>query len=127
MKPLQEDLQTPKKNLDEFADVAKRVLGYLPDIISEKAEARDYTILSSVVAGTTKFARPINKNLFIYEIDEFDKKFKSFLAIIEKIRIRKNIKREDDRELDKSKLAKYLFVGFCVLLGILFMIKKILI
>ena len=100
MKPLQEDLQTPKHNLNEFADVAKKVLGYLPNIISEKAEARDYTILSSVVAGTTKFARPINKNLFVYEIDEFDKKFKSFLAILEKIRNRKMIKREDYSIID---------------------------
>ena len=100
MKPLQEDLQTPKHNLNEFADVAKKVLGYLPNIITEKAEARDYTILSSVVAGTTKYARPINNNLFIYEIDEFDKKFKSFLAILEKIRNRKKIKREDYSTID---------------------------
>ncbi len=57
MKSLQEDLQTPKQNLDEFADVTKRVLDYLPNIVSERVETRDYTILSSVVAGTTKFAR----------------------------------------------------------------------
>ena len=65
MKPLPVDLQTPKQNLDEFADVTKRVLDYLPNIASERVEARDYTILSSVVAGTTKFARPVNNNLFI--------------------------------------------------------------
>ncbi|MBC8198685.1 MAG: hypothetical protein ISS67_03240 [Desulfobacterales bacterium] len=52
MKSLPEDLQTPKQNLDEFADVTKRVLDYLPNIVSERVETRDYTILSSVVAGT---------------------------------------------------------------------------
>lgn len=51
MKPLQKDLQTPKQNLDEFANVTKRVLGYLPNIISKKHKAGDYTILPSIVAG----------------------------------------------------------------------------
>ena len=62
MKSLPEDLQTPKQNLNEFADVTMRVLDYLPNIVSERVETRDYTILSSVVAGTTKFARPVNNN-----------------------------------------------------------------
>ncbi|MDL2122849.1 MAG: hypothetical protein LWX51_07140 [Deltaproteobacteria bacterium] len=64
MKSLPEDLQTPKQNLDEFADVTKRVLDYLPNIVSERIETRDYTILSSVVAGTTKFARPLNNKWY---------------------------------------------------------------
>jgi len=59
MNSLQEDLETPKQNLDEFVDVTKRVLDYLPNIVSERVETRDYTTLSSVVAGTTKFARPV--------------------------------------------------------------------
>ncbi len=52
MKPLPEDLQTPKQNLEEFAEITKRVLGYLPNIVSEKVDAKNYTILSSDVAGT---------------------------------------------------------------------------
>jgi len=56
MKSLPEDLKTPKQSLIEFADVTKRVLDYLPNIVSERVEIRDYTILSSAVAGTTKFA-----------------------------------------------------------------------
>jgi len=76
----------------------------LPNIISEKAETRDYTILSSVVAGTTKFARPINNNLFINKIEEFDKKFKSFLDVLKKIKNRKKIKREDYSTIDSYSI-----------------------
>lgn len=100
MKSLQEDLQTPKKNLDEFADVTKRVLDYLPNIVSERVETRDYTILSSVVAGTTKFARPVNNNLFINKIEEFKKSYKLFLDALKQIKNGKKIKREDYSTID---------------------------
>jgi hypothetical protein len=100
MIPLPEDLQTPKQNLDEFVDITKRVLGYLPNIISERVEARDYTILSSVVAGTTKFARPVNNSLFINKIEEFEKKYKLFLTTLRQIKNRKKIRREDYSAID---------------------------
>ena len=100
MKPLSEDLQTPKQNLDEFADITKRVLDYLPNIVSERVATRDYTILSSVVAGTTKFARPINNILFINKIEEFEKNYKSFLEILRQIKNRKKIKRKDYSTID---------------------------
>ena len=100
MKSLQEDLQTPKQNLDEFADVTKRVLDYLPNIVSEKVEARDYTILSSVVAGTTKFARPINNNLFISKCEVFEKNYKLFLTALEKIKNREKITNKDYLTID---------------------------
>ncbi len=89
MKSLQEDLQTPKQNLDEFADVTKRVLDYLPNIVSERVETRDYTILSSVVAGTTKFARPVNNNLFINKSEEFKKSYNYFLRLSNKSKMEK--------------------------------------
>jgi hypothetical protein len=95
MKPLPQDLQTPKKNLDEFSSVTKRVLGYLPNIVSEKAEARDYIILSSVVAGTSKFARPINRKLFIFDIQDFDSQYNNFLSAIAKIKNKKTITIEE--------------------------------
>jgi hypothetical protein len=94
MKSLQEDLQTPKQNLDEFADVTKRVLDYLPNIVSERVVTRDYTILSSVVAGTTKFARPVNNNLFINKIEKFKKSYKLFLQVLKQIKNGKKIKEE---------------------------------
>ncbi len=100
MKPLQEELQTPKKSLYEFSHVTKRILGYLPNVISEKTEARDYIILSSVVAGTSKFARPINKDLFIFEDEHFDKKYNEFLSVVDKIKNRKSIAGEEYNLID---------------------------
>lgn len=100
MESLPEDLQTPKQNLDEFADVTKRVLDYLPNIVSERVETRDYTILSSVVAGTTKFARPVNNNLFINKIEEFKKSYKLFLDALKQIKNGKKIKREGYSTID---------------------------
>jgi len=102
MKPLPEDLQTPKKNLDEFADIAKRVLGYLPNVISERVVTRDYTILSSIVAGTTKFARPVNNNLFINKIEKFEKNYELFLAVLRQIKNGKKIRREDYPAIDTA-------------------------
>ncbi|MCI5209069.1 MAG: hypothetical protein D3910_09810 [Candidatus Electrothrix sp. ATG2] len=95
MKPLSKDLQTPKKSLEEFSGVTKRVLGHLPDIVSERSEARDYIILSSIVAGTLKFARPINEKLFIFEGDVFDVEYKKFLSIIRKIKTRASVTSEE--------------------------------
>jgi len=100
MKSLPQDLQTPKKNLDEFSSVTKRVLGYLPNIVSGKTEARDYIILSSVVAGTSKFARPINKKLFIFDIQDFDSQYNKFLSAIAKIKNKKTITSEEYNIID---------------------------
>jgi hypothetical protein len=100
MKSLSEDLQTPKRNLDKFADVTKRVLDYLPNIVSKRVGTRDYTILSSVVAGTTKFARPVNNNLFINKIEEFEKSYKLFLQALKQIKNGKKIKRKDYSTID---------------------------
>jgi hypothetical protein len=100
MKPLPEDLQTPKQSLDEFSSVTKRVLSYLPNVVSEKTAARDYLILSSLVAGTSKFARPINKELFIFDIEEFDNKYNEFFSVINKIKSRKSIIREEYNLID---------------------------
>ena len=95
MKSLPDDLQTPKQNLDEFADLTKRILDYLPNIVSERVETRDYTILSSVVAGTAKFARPINNNLFIDKIEDFEKRYKLFLEALRRVKNKKKIKPGD--------------------------------
>lgn len=95
MKSLPEDLQTPKQSLDEFSSVTKRVLGYLPSVVSEKTETKDYLILSSMVAGTSKFARPISKELFIFDIEDFDEKYNRFISVIGKIKSKKLITSEE--------------------------------
>jgi hypothetical protein len=100
MKPLPKDLQTPKKSLDDFCEVTKRVLGHLPDIVSERATARNYIILSSVMAGTSKFARPINNDLFIFDNQVFDNQYKKFLSIIKKLKGKKPITQEEYKNID---------------------------
>lgn len=100
MKPLQKDLQTPKKSLDEFSEITKRILGHLPDIVSEKVTDRNYIILSSVMAGTSKFARPINNNLFIFNSRIFDSQYNEFLSILNKIKNKKTITKEEHNTID---------------------------
>ena len=84
MNPLIEDLQTPKDNLSDFAEVTRRVLDYLPDVVSVRKEVKGYVILSSAIAGTIKYARPINNRLFIFHAEEFKERFQKFLEILEK-------------------------------------------
>jgi len=100
MKPLPKDLQTPQKSLDDFYKVTKRVLGHLPDIVSERVTARDYIILSSVVAGTSKCARPINNNLFLFDSGAFETEYKRFLSIIGKIKAKKGITKKEYKTID---------------------------
>lgn len=86
MLPLIKDLQSPKENLNEFIDVSKRVLHYLPSVISERHEVKGYILLSSEVAGTKKFVRPIQNNMFIFNPDKFQSQAKKYISILENIR-----------------------------------------
>ncbi|HJP18067.1 MAG TPA: hypothetical protein QF468_05390 [Nitrospinota bacterium] len=89
MNPLIKDIQSQKQSLDEFIDVTKRVLIYLPSIISGRKETRGYTLLSSEAAGTKKFVRPICNNLFIFNPDKFQTQTKKYLSILDKLQGRK--------------------------------------
>lgn len=86
MLPLIKDLQSPKKSLNEFIDVSKRVLHYLPSVISGRHEVKGYILLSSEVAGTKKFVRPIQNNMFIFSPDKFQSQAKKYISILENIR-----------------------------------------
>lgn len=86
MLPLIKDLQSPKKSLNEFINVSKRVLHYLPSVISERHEVKGYILLSSEVAGTKKFVRPIQNNMFIFNPDKFQSQAKKYISILENIR-----------------------------------------
>lgn len=91
MKSLQEELQTPKKTLDDFSSVTKRVLGHISNVVSEKLETRGYIILSSIEAGTLKYARPVNKKLFIFDVKKFSQAYDDFLTILDAIKKKKTI------------------------------------
>ncbi|WP_200901054.1 hypothetical protein, partial [Thermincola ferriacetica] len=86
MKSLSEDLQTPKTTLDEFSNVTKRVLEYVPNVITNKTKVRGYLLCSSVIAGTTKYVRPIKTDLFIDDSRIFEKEYENFLSILQKIK-----------------------------------------
>ena len=94
MKSLQEDLQTPKKTLGEFSSVTKRVLGHISNVVSGKIETRGYIILSSIEAGTLKYARPINKKLFIFDVVKFYQTYDEFLTILDAIKEKKAISKK---------------------------------
>lgn len=86
MIPLDKDLQEVKGNITEFGEIAKRVLQYLPNVLSNAKEKNDYIIYSSEIAGTTKYIRPINQNLFLNDINDFDTNFKQLQEIFIKIK-----------------------------------------
>lgn len=91
MLPLDKDLQLKKSSLNEFTELALRVLNYLPAILSGFEEKSGYIIYYSLIAGTKKFVRPINKQLFITDPKEFVISLSSFSSIIEKLNKRDSL------------------------------------
>lgn len=75
MLSLPEDLQEQKNSIEEFKSITVRVLEHLPNVLNEFKEKSGYKIHSSLIAGTTKYIRPINQRLFIYSPDDFKNKF----------------------------------------------------
>lgn len=100
MSSLQEDLQTPKISIEKFAQVTRRVLGYISSIVSTRVSAGVYLIFSSEVAGTSKFARPVNESLFISDTIQFDSQFIIFLRIMERLKNRECISADDCTSVD---------------------------
>lgn len=83
---LAEDLQCSKENLEEFKNVALRVLQYIPAVIDEEFEYLDYRICSSTIAGSTKRIRPFHKHLFLHEATLFKTTFEEFHQIVQDLR-----------------------------------------
>lgn len=102
MTPLDKDLQQAKHDLLSFGDITKRVLYYLPNVISNSVEKNNYIIYSSQIAGTTKFIRPINKKLFIITPEDFTSNFNSLRLIFNKIRKGENTTDSDKEIIDKT-------------------------
>ncbi len=75
MNPLVDDLQRPKKSLAEFEEITQRVLSYLPNVVSGFEEKNGYRIYLSEIAGTKKYIRPINTDLFINDPLTFSSNF----------------------------------------------------
>ena len=92
MKSLADDLQSPKENSESFSKITIRIIEYLPNIISLKTEAKGYSILSSDIAGTRKYARPIKTDLFIFDANRFHTSYKLFIKILNGLKKKKNSK-----------------------------------
>lgn len=102
MVSLDKDLQEVKESIVEFEQITRRVLQYLPNVISSWKEKNDYILYTSVLAGTTKFIRPINKKLFIYDLNEFDINFKQLQEVLIKIKSGAKIADSDKMVIDKT-------------------------
>lgn len=87
MLSLEEDLCCKKLNLDEFRDVALRVLQHLPNVLTGEETKNDYKLHVSTSAGLTKALRPINQNLFIYSPREFEENYQKLIFLFDRLRI----------------------------------------
>jgi len=90
MLPLDKDLQQKKSSIKEFGLLAIRILTYLPNILSGFEEKSNYRLYYSNIAGTKKFVRPINQDLFIMDAVTFSEKLANLGTIIIKIRDKHN-------------------------------------
>lgn len=102
MIPLDKDLQKVKHNLVDFGEITERVLQYIPNVLSNTEIKNDYLIFSSEIAGTTKYIRPINKNLFLSNLDDFRINFNKLTTIFENIKIKSIISNEEKNIIDKT-------------------------
>lgn len=102
MASLAEELQHTKSTLDDFRNIALRVLNYLPDVLNEEVEFNDYLVCSSTTAGTRKAIRPFNKELFLREMNIFDDYYGKFNNIIQRL-LKKdmNFDTNDYKTIDK--------------------------
>ncbi len=99
---LDKDLQEVKNSLTEFEDITIRVLQYLPNVLSNSKEKNGYTIYSSQIAGTTKYVRPINNQMFLKDTETFSSSFKNLKSIFEKIKGGEDIVSQEKHIIDRT-------------------------
>lgn len=88
MQSLDVALQEKKLEFKEFGELTRKVLHYLPNVLSHYEEKNDYRIYHSKIAGTTKFVRPINTKLFCFNPTDFDRDLIHLNTILAKIKKR---------------------------------------
>lgn len=102
MVSLEQDLQKVKKSIDQFGEITHRVLQYLPIVISKSEVKNNYIIHSSQIAGTTKFVRPINKELFLNKPEDFENNFIQLKGVFEKIKTNIEVDQSEKDCIDKT-------------------------
>ncbi|WP_373056345.1 hypothetical protein [Zunongwangia sp. H14] len=97
MTTLSEDLKRSHHSLEEFKNLTIRIAYHRNNTISsEFVDHRGYRIQKSISGNTKKYLRPVKIDLFIWDLQDFEKKYNEFINIISKI---KNGKREfNDQE-----------------------------
>ena len=83
---LAEDLQIPKTDLNQFAEITRKILDYIPNVINEEIVYNNYILCSSNIAGTLKHIRPFNSALFLRDASNFSESFDNFLSILHELR-----------------------------------------
>lgn len=99
---LNKDLQKAKNNLEEFEDITVRIPQYLPNVLSSSKEKNGYIIYSSQIAGTTKYVRPINGQMFLNNTEAFSASLKKLKIILEKIKGGEIIENQEKEIIDRT-------------------------
>jgi len=86
MEPLDKALQKKMNSLHEFFALTRRVLDYLPNVLSGSNQKGDYALYFSDIAGTKKYVRPINSKLFYWDKSKFEGALQMFIGTLEKIK-----------------------------------------
>ena len=103
MQSLIQALQEKKSTLSQFGDLTIRILQYMPNVMSDSNDKNNYRIHSSSIAGTQKFVRPINTNLFCFDPAQFKKQLNRLYLTLGKIKDRKSsISNEEKENIDKT-------------------------
>jgi len=97
-------LQQPTYSLAEFASLARSLLVYFPNIISRSEHSKGYVIHKSEIAGSTKYVRPINEELFINDPGTFDDKYNAFNNVLTEIKNGRRDINDDEHFLINSTL-----------------------
>jgi len=99
---LDKDLQKPKNSLEDFGNITKRILSYLPNILSDYQDKNNYRIYSSEIAGTKKYIRPVNRSLFIENDSKFSNHFDELKSVFEIIKSKKSISDSEHAIINKT-------------------------
>ena len=112
MLPLDQDLQTPKDNLEDFASLSTRVLSHLTNVLSDSEIKGKYIIHNSVIADNVKFLRPVNQELVLFEEESFREHFEQFRKIINRLKERKlDFNEEDFSVVDRTLYSIQQLIG----------------
>ena len=101
---LEQDIQRNRTTILEFIELASRILGYLPAVLSGKEQKSGYILYFSSSANTKRFVRPIREILFIMDLGEFSTKSQEFLDILKRVKSKDMIYTDADLDCIDSVL-----------------------